>query len=157
VQFWTDGAVSRIDSGGTIVQDLVFHVGQVRDVVVPPGGAWAVTAGDAGWVVRWDVDAATGIWRHPERLNGHGGAVVGVEADPDGHRLYSVSLDDRVITWDMRDVGGIQQDRTLRFPFMDAAEELEVACAVVGRDLTQAEWNTYLPGRDYRPTCSDLA
>jgi hypothetical protein len=160
VQLWDDGVVSRIDGNGINVQDLLFHVGQVRDVVVPPAGGWAVTAGDVGWVVRWDVDPATGTWRHPERLNGHGGAVVGVEADPDGQRLYSVSLDDRVISWDMRDLpylGGIREERARRFPFMDAADELAVACAVVGRDLTQAEWSTYFPGREYRPTCSDLS
>lgn len=160
LQLWDDGAVSRIDGDGINVQDLIFHVGQVRDVVVPPKGDWAVTAGDVGWVVRWDVDPASGIWRHPERMNGHGGAVVGVEADPDGGRLYSVSLDDRVISWDMRDLpalGGIREERARRFPFMDAADELQEACAVVGRDLTQAEWTTYLPGRAYRPTCSDLS
>ena len=160
LQLWDDGAVSRIDGDGINVQDLIFHVGQVRDVVVPPEGDWAVTAGDVGWVVRWDVDPVSGIWRHPERMNGHGGAVVGVEADPDGGRLYSVSLDDRVISWDMRDLpvlGGIQEERARRFPFMDAAEELQEACAVVGRDLTPAEWNTYLPGQAYRPTCSDLS
>ena len=160
LQLWDDGAVSRIDGDGINVQDLIFHVGQVRDVVVPPEGDWAVTAGDVGWVVRWDVDPVSGIWRHPERMDGHSGAVVGVEADPDTGRLYSVSLDDRVIAWDMRDLpalGGIREERARRFPFMDAAEELQVACAVVGRDLTPAEWNTYLPGQAYRPTCSDLS
>ena len=160
LQLWDDGAMSRIDGDGIDVQDLIFHVGQVRDAVVPPQGDWAVTAGDVGWVVRWDVDPASGIWRHPERMNGHGGAVVGVEADPDGGRLYSVSLDDRVMSWDMRDLptlGGIREERARRFPFMDAADELHEACAVVGRDLTQAEWDTYLPGRAYRPTCSDLS
>jgi hypothetical protein len=160
VQLWDDGAVSRIDGNGINVQDLIFHVGQVRDVVVPPDGDWAVTAGDVGWVVRWDVDPASGIWRHPERMNGHGGAVVGVAAEPDGGRLFSVSLDDRVISWDMRDLpalGGIREERARRFPFMDAADEIQEACAVAGRDLTQAEWKTYLPGRAYRPTCSDLS
>jgi hypothetical protein len=26
----------------------------------------------------------------------------------------------------------------------------------VGRDLTRAEWDRYSPGREYRPTCTDL-
>ena len=30
------------------------------------------------------------------------------------------------------------------------------ACAVAGRDLTRAEWDRYLPGREYGPTCTDL-
>ena len=43
----------------------------------------------------------------------------------------------------------------LSYP-LDADRWLREACAVVGRDLTRAEWARYLPGREYRPTCSDL-
>jgi DNA-binding beta-propeller fold protein YncE len=39
---------------------------------------------------------------------------------------------------------------------MDPAVWLAEACAIVARDLTRAEWDRYLPGREYRPTCSDL-
>ena len=42
-----------------------------------------------------------------------------------------------------------------RYP-MRPSVWLEQACAIVGRDLTQAEWDRYLPGRDLQPTCSDL-
>jgi hypothetical protein len=42
-----------------------------------------------------------------------------------------------------------------RYP-MEPSVWLEEACAIVGRDLTQAEWDRYLPGRDLQPTCSDL-
>ena len=38
---------------------------------------------------------------------------------------------------------------------------LRTACAVVGRDLTRAEWDRYLPGREYdgrpAPTWSEAA
>ena len=33
---------------------------------------------------------------------------------------------------------------------------LRAACGITGRDLTRAEWERYLPGREYRATCSDL-
>ena len=33
---------------------------------------------------------------------------------------------------------------------------LQTACDIAGRDLTRAEWDRYLPGREYRATCSDL-
>ena len=33
---------------------------------------------------------------------------------------------------------------------------LRQVCAVVGRDFTRVEWEQYLPGRPYEPTCSDL-
>jgi hypothetical protein len=39
---------------------------------------------------------------------------------------------------------------------MDPSVWLEEACSIVGRDLTRAEWNRYLPGRDQEPTCTDL-
>ena len=44
----------------------------------------------------------------------------------------------------------------LRCP-VDPAVWLREACAVAGRDLTRAEWDPYLPGREYAPTCTDLS
>jgi DNA-binding SARP family transcriptional activator/WD40 repeat protein len=38
----------------------------------------------------------------------------------------------------------------------DPAVWLREACAVAGRDLTTAEWERYLPGRPWEPTCTDL-
>ena len=34
------------------------------------------------------------------------------------------------------------------------AQWLGLACTVAGRDLTQAEWDRYLPDRPYRPVCA---
>ena len=156
VRLWDDGNMTVVDGRGRGIQQLDGHDGQVRDVVVSPHGSWAVTAGDGSEVVRWDVDAETGTWSRPQPLAGHAGGVVGVETDADGSTLFTVSLDNRVIAWDMRNRGGVRQDRARRFPFMDAAAQLVEACSVVGRDLTAAEWRTYLPDLEYRPTCSDL-
>ena len=47
------------------------------------------------------------------------------------------------------------QEWVMNYP-MDPSVWLREACAVAGRDLTRAEWDRYLPGREYRPTCSDL-
>jgi hypothetical protein len=43
----------------------------------------------------------------------------------------------------------------LRYPMAPAVWLREV-CAVAGRDLTRDEWDRYLPGREYRATCTDL-
>ena len=43
----------------------------------------------------------------------------------------------------------------MRYP-MDPAVWLHEACAIAARDLTRAEWDRYLPGREYEPTCTDL-
>ena len=67
------------------------------------------------------------------------GDVVGVEVDAAGRHLATVSLDHTAIIWDMRagrrpaDAAG----RPTPGPGCDAA------CAIVGRDLTPAEWRRY--------------
>ena len=43
----------------------------------------------------------------------------------------------------------------MRYPTAPSAW-LRAACGVADRDLTRAEWDRYLPGREYRATCSDL-
>jgi WD40 repeat protein len=43
----------------------------------------------------------------------------------------------------------------IRYP-LDPRTWLRAACDVAGRDLTRAEWERYLPGRPWAPTCSDL-
>jgi DNA-binding SARP family transcriptional activator/WD40 repeat protein len=100
-QLWADGGVTRFDERGVAVQDLDAHRAAVRDVVVAPDGTWAVTAGDAGAVVRWQVDPASGLWSQPEPLVGHSRDVVDAAVDPAGRTLFTASLDDTVITWDM--------------------------------------------------------
>jgi DNA-binding SARP family transcriptional activator/WD40 repeat protein len=44
---------------------------------------------------------------------------------------------------------------SVRYP-MEPGTWLRAACAIVGRDLTPAEWDRYLAGRDRQPTCSDF-
>ena len=39
---------------------------------------------------------------------------------------------------------------------LDPAQWLALACTIAGRDLTQEEWDRYLPGTPYRPVCDDL-
>jgi hypothetical protein len=67
-----------------------------------------------------------------------------------------VSVDGRVIVWDMRAAGGLDATRSLRPDSVPASVWLEDACAVVGRDFTPGEWRRYLPDRPFRPTCTDL-
>jgi hypothetical protein len=39
-----------------------------------------------------------------------------------------------------------------RYP-LDPDVWLDYACTVAGRDLTRDEWDSYLPERDFEPTC----
>jgi DNA-binding SARP family transcriptional activator/WD40 repeat protein len=45
-------------------------------------------------------------------------------------------------------------DKERRTYSLDPADWLAHACTVVGRNLTPAEWNNYVPGRPWRPTCN---
>ncbi|PWW22892.1 DNA-binding SARP family transcriptional activator [Geodermatophilus normandii] len=47
------------------------------------------------------------------------------------------------------------QDPGRRYP-LRPEDWLAAVCGMVGRDLTPAEWEQYLPGREWRPTCTDL-
>lgn len=151
-----DGDITLVDGTGAPIQVLREHEAPVMDVAVSPDGTWAASAGDGlpdGELYRWDVDPATGRWSSPETLSGHSGAVVDVEVDGTGQRLVSISGDTTAISWRMgADAGTAGAVRS-----MDASELLATACAIAGRDLTEGEWERYLPDRPYRPTCTDLA
>jgi hypothetical protein len=56
----------------------------------------------------------------------------------------------------MRAAGGLDAERAGRSDLVAPSAWLRDACAVVGRDLTAAEWRRYLPDRPFRPTCTDL-
>ena len=61
-----------------------------------------------------------------------------------------------VIPDDGRDLAVLsERPAVLRYP-TEPSSWLRAACAVAGRDLTRAEWDRYLPGREYQATCTDL-
>jgi hypothetical protein len=126
----------------------------------------------------------TGIWRAREAVSIRDGPTIQVEWLPDNRTVVSGSVDGTVLLFDTDralvrtvplpasvdrrqghaylvpdphdEMVVFNDDRPgLRYP-TDPAVWLREACAVAGRDLTLAEWDRYLPGREYRPTCSDL-
>ena len=155
VELGADGEIAVVDRDGAELQVLHQHRGPVLDAAISPDGTWAVSAGDAlpvGELYRWTVDPASGLWSSPEALTGHRGAVLDVEVDVTGRQLVSVSGDQTAISWDMSADAG----RTAPLLTASGDELLAAACAIVGRDFTEVEWNRYLPDRPFAPTCSDL-
>jgi hypothetical protein len=60
--------------------------------------------------------------------------------------IAAVGPDDRVFV-DYEDTG-------LGYVWDISLDSLKThACTLAGRTLTQTEWNQYLPGRPYQPTC----
>jgi hypothetical protein len=76
----------------------------------------------------------------PVVLRDHAGWVWAVALSPDGGSVLS---------------GGA--DRTVRVRWTHTAPYAEALCARLSRNLTQGEWEQYLPaGTPYEPTCSNL-
>jgi hypothetical protein len=151
-QLWNDGTVTLFDRRGLAIQVLERHAGVVRDVAVSLDGGWAVTAGARGEVFRWHVDPVTGLWSEPEFLPAHAGDVLDVEVADAGRTLVTVGADGTAVRWDMRPGAGPADSAVPGGP----EQWLRELCAVVGRDLTPAEWERHLPDRPYAATCTDL-
>jgi WD40 repeat protein len=96
-----------------------------------PDGSLLATAGSEGTATLWEVGSRKRIG---PPLTGPPNPGVAVFA-PTGHTL-ATAFDDGVLLWDV-----------------DPASWLKRACAVAGRPLTQQEWQEFLPGRPYQPSC----
>jgi len=72
-------------------------------------------------------------------LTGHTKPVQAVVFSPDGTQLATGSWDNTARLWDLP-----------RW----VSPTPEMICKAVNRDLSKQEWDQYLPGQSYRPTCS---
>ena len=97
-----------------------------------PDGSVLATATSEGTATLWDVGSRNRIG---PPLTGPSSPGVAVFA-PTGHTLTTAFDDGTVLLWDM-----------------DPDAWLKRACAVAGRPLTPQEWQEFLPGRPYRPSC----
>ncbi|MGC9347730.1 MAG: WD40 repeat domain-containing protein [Anaerolineae bacterium] len=85
------------------------------------------------------IDVATGklvgppLKLHPDVM---GATPTNIVFSPDGKHLYSSSTDGLLRRWDV-----------------DPDSWRGRACAIAGRNLTQAEWAQYMPNEPYRVTC----
>jgi hypothetical protein len=103
-----------------------------------PDDRTVVSTGTAGSISMYDVErGVVRAGRLPASVHGKPG-YAGVMPEPDE---AIVALND--------------EQPGLRYP-TDPDVWLQQACDIAGRDLTRSEWDRYLPGRGYRPTCTDL-
>jgi WD40 repeat protein len=129
------GRLWDVTSGQELLT-LSDHSDWVVDVAFSPSGASLATASADGTVRVWD--AASG--REQLSFSGDADMVNSVAYSPDGTRLVAAGTD------------GIA-----RIYVLDVEELVSLACSRITRNLTEAEWQTYL-GQDvaYRRTCPDL-
>ena len=105
--------------------------GFVTDLTWLDGGRRLATASTDSTVHYWDIAERKQLAALP-----HGKKVEGVVAPRDGSTVYSAGL-------------GLVREWNL-----SPARAARAACAEAGRNLTRDEWDTYLRGESYRPTCA---
>ncbi len=132
----TDGLLYVFDvgSGQRLGEPARLHTGLVLDARWLDDATVATTGSD-GRVVLYDV--RRGLVRgQPIPFTRDGGE--------DGGYLVSASRDELVVA------GARTAGRS--FP-LSVSSWIAHACRVAGRDLTAAEWASYVPSRPYRQTC----
>ena len=100
---------------------------------ISPNGRALATGSDTGIVQLWDIETGQAVGAP---LPGGPNAPVLPFFTPDGTRLIASYQTGRAFIWDIRR-GSLTRH----------------ACQVAGRRLTRAEWEEFLPGRDYDPAC----
>jgi WD40 repeat protein/class 3 adenylate cyclase/tRNA A-37 threonylcarbamoyl transferase component Bud32 len=107
------------------------HEGLVFTAEFSPDGRTLATSGSDGSVILWDVRSRRTLGKLPGRLGQISGRFT-----PNGRRLFV-----------LHELGGAQR--------WDVSPDAwsKHACRVAGRELTEAEWDEFVPDQDYRRVC----
>jgi WD40 repeat protein/class 3 adenylate cyclase/molybdopterin-guanine dinucleotide biosynthesis protein len=126
------------ETGKRIGEPLDAHAGFALDAQFTTSGNLLVSSGTDGIARLWDAQSGH-PYATPLRGTAQGQASgwVGTALSPDGKTLIEVYLGTgSAVTWTL-----------------DPAAWSERACVIAGRNLTEAEWAEFLPGRPYAPAC----
>jgi WD40 repeat protein len=120
-----------------VVATLGEHTHEVRGLAFSPDGKFLASASHDGTVRLWDVATRLPITAFQTHLQGE---TYRVTFGPDGSWLISVGTEGR-----------------LNLRQLDPLALQQQACALAGRNLSQIEWQLYLPaGTPYARTCAQF-
>lgn len=147
--------------------------------VASPDGSTVAVAGDSGEIAT--IDLSTGDERR--RSAGLGAAVLWLDYSDDGELLVSGADDGGVSVWDAatldllgtvypphegdpvpaaaqfigdsHDVAIASYDGKVYRWETDVGRAIDFACQMAGRDLTEEEWDEFLPAQPFRSVCPD--
>ena len=109
------------------------HAGALNGAAISRDGSTLATGGDDGMVRLWDIETGRALGAP---LPGVARQTVVPSFTADGTHLLAAYETGDAYLWDIRRESLVRQ-----------------ACRVAGRRLTRAEWDEFLPGRDYEPAC----
>jgi WD40 repeat protein len=131
-----DGAVVLLDigTGRVLARHTLRLSSQIWSADFSPDGGVIALGGSDGQVHLLTADTLHEIGQQPIRT----GATWAFAAyTRDGSVLSAVDERGLIIQWDSRPQSWVAR-----------------ACAIAARDLTDTEWNTYLPGVSHQRTCT---
>jgi len=120
-----------------LIATLSGHDTDIWHIAFTPDGTMLLSIDDLGSLWLWDItDPANPGRAIAETNQGHLTWAYGLAVSPDSKTAVTTAQSGEIQQW-----------------HIDPAWWRERACAIADRNLTQAEWQQYLPNEPYRETC----
>jgi WD40 repeat protein len=155
------------------------HTDLITSLAFSPDGGTLASGSKDRSIILWDLATQTALGAP---LTKHDNTVASLTFSQDGTMLASGDQDGELILWDRQSYQPIGETFPVSSDALDAlafspsgnslafssangnivlldlspTSWITRACALAGRNMSQAEWEQFIPGSDYRLTCSEF-